>query len=179
LALFRQGNYQAALAAFQRIENPPPVLAAEVHYNQGNALARLGQEAGQSDPKAALDYYRLSISAYTRALALDRHHPGAASNIEVVRGWMAALAGRLRLTSSQEAAGAGSASPSGPGNQGGQQDQLESQQSPMPPDSSAEAKPGPDRPLQDSAPAILQEEQARREAEIQNAGVYADANLSW
>jgi tetratricopeptide (TPR) repeat protein len=183
LALFRQNNYQAALAAFQAIEHPPPDLAAAVHYNQGNALARLGQEAGQSNPKAALDYYRQSIAAYKRALVLNPRYLEAATNLEVVRGWMAALIQRLQ-PSSQEAARqgqrGGSASPSVPGNQGNQREEDDSsgQQPPEPPDSSGQAEQGPDSPLQDTAQAILQEERARREAEAQIGG-YSDVNPSW
>jgi Ca-activated chloride channel family protein len=69
-AAYRQGDFQAALAAYR--DSP----GAEGAYNQGNALSMLGQ-------------YRAAIEAYDRALALEPTMEDARFNRGIVAGLLA------------------------------------------------------------------------------------------
>ncbi|WP_342804667.1 VWA domain-containing protein [Alteromonas sp. M12] len=64
-ALYKQGNYQAALDAFSKAEGPQAL------YNQGNALAQLGE----------LDE---AIKRYDEALAQQPDHADALKNKEIL-----------------------------------------------------------------------------------------------
>ncbi|MDO6691695.1 VWA domain-containing protein [Aliiglaciecola sp. 3_MG-2023] len=64
-ALYKQGNYQAALDAFSQAEGPQAL------YNQGNALAQLGE----------LDE---AIKRYEDVLKLQPEHPEALKNKEIL-----------------------------------------------------------------------------------------------
>lgn len=189
VALYKQDNLPAALTAFQGIDKPPAELAAAVHYNQGNVLARLGKAAEEANAEAALDHYRQSIAAYKRALSIEPHHSEAAGNIEVVRQWIVALLDKLpassRASSGQPSPSTGQSGPNrqaAPGDQGGEQDSSKSpapqpSETPVVPQASGES---PDAPGDETAQGILQEERARREAEAQTkGGVFSDENPSW
>lgn len=92
VVLYEQGNFHAALTAFQSIETASGEIVPLIHYNQGNALARIGQMEESENPKEALDYYIKSIAAYKRALSTDSRHTESAYNIEIVRTWVRDLA---------------------------------------------------------------------------------------
>ena len=195
VALVRQENYPAALAAFQSIERPGRETAPLVHYNQGNVLARLGQMVVSEDPQAALDLYIRSTGAYGRALRLEPTLEPAAYNLEIVRTWIA------ELTASADAgAGGGQEADEGEGEAGesrqapapgdGQGDQpgdgSPSEGSPEEPQA-GQAQPGggaaPDSPWaqrDETAQSILEEERRRREGESSwGGGESSDGRPNW
>ncbi len=186
VALYRQGNFPAALTAFQEVHPRAPALAAKVHYNQGNALARLGQEQEESDPQAALDLYRAGLAAYRRALDIEPGFTQAAVNLEVVRSWV----DRLLQRAAAQAAGQGQPRAAEvPGQQGqqapGGSDPGEAEEEPAPQEPAPQPAPqvedgGPRTPLEETAYAILREEQLRREAEArQRQEANADGKPTW
>ncbi|KUJ72270.1 tetratricopeptide repeat protein [Thiomicrospira sp. WB1] len=65
-SLYRQGDYQGALKAFNQASG------AEAHYNRGNALTQLGR-------------YDEAIKAYDQALTRQPDHAGAQHNRELVQ----------------------------------------------------------------------------------------------
>jgi tetratricopeptide (TPR) repeat protein len=160
VALYRQDNPAAALAAFQSIPAAPAGLAARLHYNQGNALARLGRLAQGEQPQQALALYLRSLGAYRRALELDSGYAAAAVNLEVVRRWVAELSSRLAQV--QPAPGQGPPGTPAPGS--GDTSQAPSRRAPAPQDPVVQ-QPAPWELPEESAQAILREESARREAE--------------
>lgn len=66
VALFRSGDFEAAAAAFGRLNT------AEAHFNRGNALVMLGK-------------YTDAVSAYDRALDLQESWKMAEDNREIAR----------------------------------------------------------------------------------------------
>jgi tetratricopeptide (TPR) repeat protein len=174
VVLYRQDNPAAALAAFQSIPEAPAGLAARLHYNQGNTLARLGRLAQEEQPQQALALYLRSLGAYRRALELDAGYRAAAVNLEVVRRWVAELSSRLAQASS--APGQGSPGTPGPGN--GDKLQEPPRGAPAPQDPVVE-QPAPWELPEESAEAILREESARREAEQTREGRLANDYPAW
>ncbi len=65
-ALFRAGDFEAAAAAFGRMNTP------EAHFNRGNSLVMLGN-------------YVDAVSAYERALELKKDWNQASENLEIAR----------------------------------------------------------------------------------------------
>jgi Ca-activated chloride channel family protein len=100
--LYEQGNYDAALSAFQSMENAETELSIRSHYNQGNSLARSGRALERQNPVEALARYEHSVAAYRRVLELDPDHERAARNLEVVRRWIAMTEPRARAQRGQE-----------------------------------------------------------------------------
>ncbi len=173
VVLYRQDNLAAALAAFQSIPAAPDGLAARLHYNQGNTLARLGRLAQEDEPEQALALYRRSLGAYRRTLELESGHREAAVNLEVVRRWLAEL--ESRLARAPAAAQDGSGTPV-PGR--GTKPQEPSQAPPAPQDPVVE-QPAPWELPDESAQAILREESARREEEQARGGTLANEYPAW
>jgi tetratricopeptide (TPR) repeat protein len=174
VVLYQQGNPAAALAAFQSVAAAPPALAARLHYNQGNALAKLGSLAQQEQPQQALALYLRSLGAYRRALELDGGNREAAVNLEVVRGWVEALTSRLVQAPAASAQGA----PGRPAPGAGAAPQAPPAGSPPPQDPVVE-EPAPWELPDESAQAILREESLRREAEQTRGGRFADEYPAW
>jgi tetratricopeptide (TPR) repeat protein len=194
IVLYEQGNFPAALAAFQNIETADDELAPLIHYNLGNSLARIGEMEEPENPQAALEYYLKSIAAYKRTLSIDPGHTESSYNIEIVRTWIRDLVERMEKTS-----GTGSSSRSSPAEQNEQNRQTspgersEEQQAGQPEqnndgDSSSPQSPGsPSVPQDDTnvprnetAQAILREEQQRRETEAQiRGGMSGDDRPTW
>jgi tetratricopeptide (TPR) repeat protein len=174
VALYRQDNPAAALAAFQSIPGAPAGLAARLHYNQGNTLARLGRLAQEQQPQEALALYLRSLGAYRRALELDGGYREAAVNLEVVRRWVEELSSRLAQAPSAPAQGA----PGTPGPGTGGQPQQPPQSAPAPQDPVVD-QPAPWELPEESAEAILREESARREAEQSREGRLANDYPAW
>ena len=189
VVLYKQNNLPAALTAFQSIEESQEELAANIHYNQGNALARLGREAEDENPEVALELYRQSIAAYKRSLSIEPKHPDAAFNIEIVRYWIDELLDRT-TPGSDESSGprSSSSSPSQPNQQApsqgenGEQDGTEepAEQPPQAPDSPQTAVEEPWVPRDETAQAILREERERREAEARmRGGIFSNDSPTW
>jgi tetratricopeptide (TPR) repeat protein len=174
VALYRQDNPAAVLAVFQSIPEAPAELAARLHYNQGNTLARLGRLAQEEQPQQALALYLRSLGAYRRALELDGGYRAAAVNLEVVRPWVAELSSRLAQAPSAPAQG----SPGTPGPGTGDKLQEPPRGAPAPQDPVVE-QPAPWELPEESAEAILREESARREAEQTREGRLANDYPAW
>jgi tetratricopeptide (TPR) repeat protein len=190
IALYEKGDYAAALTAFQEIQSPGDQVAAEVHYDQGSALARLGKNAEKDHPDAALDFYRRSVAAYKRALVIDPGLSAAAANVEVVREWIKSLSDSQSSNGQQPQQEQGNGSNQGgqtqtspspnaqpPGGQGTNPGQA--QQTPQTPANPPSASGQPGAPLSDTAEAILQEERDRRQAEATAGGNTANATPNW
>ena len=87
-AQYREGKYRKALSSFRRAATDR--LASQrmqelATYDQGKALAKIGDRAAAGNPAAAVGAYRKSVEAFQRALQVDPHLKSAAYNIEVVR----------------------------------------------------------------------------------------------
>jgi len=193
VVLYEQGNFTAALTAFQNIETVNDELVPLLHYNQGNALARIGEMEESENPQEALEYYLKSVAAYKRVLSIDPGHIESAYNIEVVRTWIRDLVERMENTP-----GAGS-SPSSPAEQNEQKQETSpgeqnEEQNAGQPEQNNEGDTSPQQPpaipsvpeddtavLRDeTAQAILREEQQRREAEARiRGGLSADDRPTW
>jgi len=193
VVLYEQGNFAAALTAFQNIKRASDELAPLLHYNQGNALARIGEMEESENPQEALEYYLKSVAAYKRVLAIDPGHIESAYNIEVVRTWIRDLVERMENTP-----GSGS-SPSSPAGQNEQKRETSpggqnEEQSDGQPDQNNEGDTSPQQPpaipsvpqddkavpRDETAQAILREEQQRREAEARiRGGLSADDRPTW
>jgi tetratricopeptide (TPR) repeat protein len=188
VVLYEQGNYPAALTAFQSIETAEGKIVPLIHYNQGNALARLGKKEESEHPREAMDYYLKSIAAYKRALSIEPGHIGSAYNIEIVRIWIRDLSEKM-----EETPGSGTSSKSrseekkeqNPGtSRGGQSEQQEDLQPEQdeggdtsPPESYDTPSTPQDEayvPRDETAHAILQEEKQRREAESRIRGGFSE-----
>jgi tetratricopeptide (TPR) repeat protein len=174
VALYRQDNPAAALAAFQSIPAAPAGLAGALHYNQGNALARLGRLAQGEQPQQALALYLRSLGAYRRALELDGGYRAAAENLEVVRRWVAELS--ARLAQAQPAPGQGPPGSPAPGS--GDTPPEPPRSGPAPQDPVVQ-QPAPWELPEESAEAILREESKRREAEQAREGRLANDYPAW
>jgi tetratricopeptide (TPR) repeat protein len=174
VVLYQQGNLAAALAAFQSIPASPPALAARLHYNQGNTLARLGRLAQEEQPQQALALFLRSLGAYRRALELESGNREAAVNLEVVRGWVAELTSRLAQAPALPAQGA----PGTPAPGAGGTPQAPPA-SPPPTQDPVVEEPAPWELPDESAQAILREESARRETEQSRGGRLADDYPAW
>jgi tetratricopeptide (TPR) repeat protein len=194
IALYKQGNFSAALAAFQNIEKLDDEIAPQVHYNQGNALARIGEMEEPENPQEALEYYRKSIAAYKRTLSMDPGHTESTYNIEVVRMWIRDLLENMEVVSGDNPRDESSdeqqngqrreASPEerNEGQNGEQQERSDEGDTP-----SAQSPEAPYVPLDDNiiprdetAQAILREEQKRREAEARiRGGLSEDNRPTW
>lgn len=192
IALYAKGDYAAALTAFQDIRTPSEEIAAEVHYDQGNALARLGKQSEKDQPEAAMDFYRRSVAAYKRALAVDPRLSAAATNIEVVRGWMKSLSdsqaqppgGGQQTPRQEQGNGTGQNAPGqnapapnaqSPNTQNGNPSQQTPQAPVNPPAASGQTT----TPQNDTAESILQEERDRRQAEASAGGQTTNDSPNW
>lgn len=194
IVLYEQGNFPAALTAFQNIEPVNDELAPLIHYNQGNALARIGEMEESENPQEALEYYLKSVAAYKRVLSIDPGHVESAYNIEVVRTWIRDLLELMEKTS-----GSGSPSRSSADRQNEQKrepspgGQNEEQDAGQPEHNNGDDPPSPQTPeipsipqddalvpWDETAQAILREEQQRREAEARiRGGLSADDRPTW
>lgn len=191
VALFQQENYHAALNAFQSLQEGELLIsdrrtAALVHYNQGNTLARMGQQAASRFPQEALQLYDRSISAYRRALDLNPRNTDAAYNIEVVRHWIEELRGRASERAGTKGEQRSERRPSSPGERPPQDQQPpppeqsdpddpgettpDQPQTPEAPQDPVRPQDGPGIPRDETAQSILEEEQRRREAEAKAQG---------
>lgn len=174
VVLYRQDNLVAALGAFQSIPQAEPGLAARLHYNQGNTLARLGRLAQEQEPEQALELYLRSLGAFRRVLELDSSHRPAAVNLEIVRRWVAEL--QSRLVQAQAASGAGAPGTPAPGSG---EKAVEPPSSPPPAQDPVVQEPAPWELPDESAEAILREESARREEEQSRGGRSANEYPAW
>jgi hypothetical protein len=192
VVLYAQGNFPAALTAFQNIEPVSDELAPLIHYNQGNALARIGKMEESENPREALEDYRRSIAAYKRVLAIDPGNKESAYNIEVVRIWISDLEKQLEKTSS-----AGSSPRSTPSDANGEKQKASPGEQPQgSPDGQSGENDGGDAytppsmpsipqyentvPRDETAQGILREEQQRREEEARVRGGWrADEKPTW
>lgn len=86
-ALYRKGDYKAAIEAFEKAElkSKEPELEAKSRFNMGNCTYREAERQMDSDLKKALDYCQKSVQHYQNALTLDPKFKAAAENIEIVR----------------------------------------------------------------------------------------------
>jgi|GEM_PF-5160249 len=169
VALYREENYAAALSAFQSVRADSRPLATAVHYNLGNALARLGREQESADPESAVAFYQAGIAAYGRALELQPDHMGARYNMEVVRMWLADLRSRMRpapggQNGDQKQSAENNQGQSGDGNGDGSDSQnADPGQSPGSGGEQPELGPvQPDDSQNETARSILEDEQQRR-----------------
>jgi tetratricopeptide (TPR) repeat protein len=194
ISLYKQGNFSAALAAFQNIEKLDDEIAPQIHYNQGNALARMGEIEESENPQEALEYYRKSVAAYKRTLSMDPNHTESAYNMEVVRMWIRDLVGEFETVSGDNPGSDPSDEQqneqrreASPGDRN--EDQNDGQQEPndegdTPSTQSPEAPYVPQDnniiPRDETAQAILREEQKRREAEARiRGGLSEDDRPTW
>jgi Ca-activated chloride channel family protein len=173
--LYEQGNYDAALSAFQSMENAETELSIRSHYNQGNSFARSGRALERQNPVEALTRYEHSVAAYRRVLELDPEHERAARNLEVVRRWIAMTEPRARAQRGQEQGSRdqqqrqGEGAPQNEGQDGNEgqgseegQDQGREESRPQGDgDASMEEEGAPE----ESAESILEEERRRRRDE--------------
>src|SRR5437870_9562062 len=74
---YAQGNFNEAVVGYETLVRSGPV-SANLFYDLGNAYFRTG------------DFGR-AILNYERALALERHHPEAAANLQIARDEARAL----------------------------------------------------------------------------------------
>src|SRR6266436_6055232 len=74
---YAQGHFKEAIAGYETLVRSGS-LSANLFYNLGNAYFRTG------------DFGR-AILNYERALALERHHPEAAANLQIARDEARAL----------------------------------------------------------------------------------------
>src|SRR5438034_9342218 len=74
---YAQGHFKEAVAGYQTLVRSGPV-SANLFYDLGNAYFRTG------------DFGR-AILNYERALAVERHHPEAAANLQIARDEARAL----------------------------------------------------------------------------------------
>ena len=178
IALYEKGDYAAALTAFQEIRSPSAGIEAEVHYDQGSALAQLGKQAEKDHPDQAIEFYGRGVAAYKRALEIDPGLTAAAANVEIVRQWIQKLKNNQSSNDQQNQQGQ---NPQGQNGQAqsapGQGQQAPGGQSSAPGQnqpSTAQGNPtvteGQTPPLDDSAESILQEERDRRQAEATPGG---------
>ena len=194
IALYRQGNYTASLAAFQNIEKIDDEIAPQVHYNQGNALARIGEMEESENPQEALEYYRKSIAAYKRTLSIDPGHTESAYNIEVVRMWIRDLVEGMEIVAGDNTGGDSSDEQQNEqrredsqgerteGQNGGQQEHNDEGDTPSIQSPEAPYVPQDDNviPRDETAQAILREEQKRRESEARiRGGLSEDDRPTW
>jgi tetratricopeptide (TPR) repeat protein len=165
VALYAQGNFPAALAAFQGIQSPPADLAADVHFNLGSALARVGKLQEKENPQAALGLYRQSVAAFKRALALQPGRADAAADVEVVRTWIRDLLDSSAAVPSPGDKGQGSGG--GGGSQGGGQSRKPNTApgSPGPPPTGSQGPAVSGTPRDETPNSILEEERDRRDSE--------------
>ena len=178
IALYEKGDYPAALTAFQGIRSPSAGIEAEVHYDQGSALAQLGKQSEKDHPDAALDFYGRSVAAYKRALEIDPGLSAAAANVEIVRTWIQKLKDNQSSNNGQQNQQGQESGPNQSGqNQPGQGQQAPGGQSAAPgqnqPSTAQGNPPSVDQqttPLDDTPESILQEERDRRQAEATPGG---------
>jgi tetratricopeptide (TPR) repeat protein len=74
---YAQGHFKEAIAGYETLVRSGP-LSANLFYDLGNAYFRMGDFGG-------------AILNYERALALERHHPEAAANLQIARDEARAL----------------------------------------------------------------------------------------
>jgi tetratricopeptide (TPR) repeat protein len=194
VVLYEQGNFPAALTAFQNIETVNDELALLIHYNQGNTLARIGKIEESENPQEALDHYLKSVAAYKRVLSIEPGHKESAYNIEVVRTWIRDLAEKIAQTSAADRSSRSSPEDhnrqkgkTSPGERnekpkaGKQEQDDEGDTFPQQPPA-APSIPQDERavPRNETAQSILREEQQRREAEAQfRGGLSEDERPTW
>ena len=84
-ATYKQGKYDEAIAAFQKVETATdPRRASRVAYNVGNASFRKGQGLEQTEPQKALQLYAEALASYRRALGITPDDEDAKFNYELV-----------------------------------------------------------------------------------------------
>ncbi|HUX20231.1 MAG TPA: tetratricopeptide repeat protein [Spirochaetia bacterium] len=87
-AQYRQGNYPAALKSFRRAataDTASPSLQAKASYDQGKALAKLGDAAAARSPATAMSDYQKGVESFQRSLQINPSNPNAGFNIEALR----------------------------------------------------------------------------------------------
>jgi tetratricopeptide (TPR) repeat protein len=173
--LYMQGNYHAALEAFQKVSPDDGELAVLATYNQGNSLARIGELEEKANPSDALEYYWKSIGAYRRTLSLDPGFWDASYNIEVVKYRIKSLLDLMTQSGTQEGSGAspqremrGSAGEEVPPAQGDTNGSVPGQPSFDEPE-----------PRDETAQEILNEESQRRAEQNPDQGVRSNAIKDW
>ncbi len=137
-AAFKQGKYDEALAAYQKVETASdPARASRVAYNVGNATFRKGQALEQSEPQKALQLYGEALASYRRALGLAPGDADVKFNHEFVTKRIDEVQQRLEEQEQQQ------------DQQQQNQDQPQDQQQQG--DQQQEEQQGPDQPPQDEA----------------------------
>jgi tetratricopeptide (TPR) repeat protein len=170
--LYMQGNYHAALEAFQKVSPDDGELAVLATYNQGNSLARIGELEEKANPSEALQYYWKSIGAYRRTLSLDPQFWDASYNIEIVKYRIKSLLD-LDMIAQSGMQGETSALPhreegETPQQRGDTQDSV--------PDHASFDEP---EPRDETAQEILNEESQRRAEQNPDQGVRSNATKDW
>lgn len=95
-ATYKQGKYDEAIAAFQKVETAnDPKRASRVAYNVGNTSFRKGQALEQTEPQKALQLYAEALASYRRALGLAPDDEDTKFNHELVTQRIEELKKRL------------------------------------------------------------------------------------
>jgi Ca-activated chloride channel family protein len=124
-ALYKQGKYDDAMRSLAAVAaSADSRWAARASYNLGNAQYRLGANAEESDPQAAIAAYEQALASYKRAISADAGDIDAKFNHEFVAKKLAELRERLeREKEEQEQQKQQEQQESESGEQGEQQEQ--------------------------------------------------------
>lgn len=100
-AHYKAGKYTQALSSFSRVQASPEDSdraagrIARTAYNMGNTQYKLGAQAEEQNPRAALAAYTDALAAYRRALGADPTDQDAKFNYEFVAKRIEALQEKL------------------------------------------------------------------------------------
>ncbi len=100
-AHYKAGKYTQALSSFSRVQASPEdsdkdaERTARTAYNMGNSQYKLGAQAEEQNPQAALAAYTNALAAYRRALGTDPTDQDAKFNYEFVAKRIEALQEKL------------------------------------------------------------------------------------
>ena len=85
-ANYKAGKYTAAISSFSRaqMKAADPKRTAKTAYNAGNAQYKLGANAEEQNPQAALTAYTNALASYRRALGADPTDQDTKFNYEFV-----------------------------------------------------------------------------------------------
>ena len=91
-SLYRQRHFEQARTLLgDTLAGETPARAATMHYNRGNTLYRLAQQAAAQDPVAARRLWQAAIDDYKATLAIESSANDARDNLTLSHAQLAAL----------------------------------------------------------------------------------------